>query len=401
MTSVVSLVVDRHFRWRLRTILLAALAFHSPSDGLPSPAAVRSAPFLPPRVVSLGSDHSPAALASGDFNGDGRLDLAVASARSNDLVVFLGDARGGLQRVGAFAAGPDPTEIVAADLNRDGTLDLAIANHGAPLVTVLLGDGRGRFRPAPGSPFRVRSTPHPHTIGVCDADRDGFADLVIDSWGENRFTLLRGDGKGGFAAPGIPIEAGRKPYRNLRLADLDGDGRCDLTAPNFGSGHLTVLKGDGAGHFTGASNPPLAGGPSPFAVDIADVNRDGRPDILVANYSGQGTDPSGDGLTALVNEGGGRFRLGPRISTGRASGDVAGGDIDGDGYADAATANQVDDTLTIAFGGPDGLSPARTVTVRVGGHPERVLLADFNGDHRADAVTANPEDHSISILMSR
>ncbi|MDQ2869483.1 MAG: VCBS repeat-containing protein [Acidobacteriota bacterium] len=388
-------------RGRSRTALLAASALFSAPAGLPPLAAARSAPYLPPRVVALGSDHNPDALAGGDFDGDGRLDLAVGSAGSNDVIVFLGDGRGGLRRAGAFPAGPDPAEIAAADLNRDGRLDLAIANHGVPLVTVLLGDGRGGFRAAPGSPFRVRSQPHPHTIGVCDADRDGAPDLVIDSWGENRFTFLRGDGKGGFAAPGVPIEAGRKPYRNLRLADLDADGRCDLVAPNLAGGHVTVLKGDGAGHFGGAANPPLAGGPSPFAVDVADVNRDGRPDILVANYSGQGTDPSGDGLTSLVNEGGGRFRLGPRIATGRASGDVAGGDIDGDGYADAATANQVDDTLTIAFGGPDGLSPSRTATVRVGGHPERVLLADFNGDRKADAVTANPEDHSISILMTR
>ncbi|MEP6767787.1 MAG: VCBS repeat-containing protein [Acidobacteriota bacterium] len=384
-----------------RTALLTAFALLSGSSGLPAPAGSRSAPFLPPRVVSLGSDHNPVALASGDFDGDGVLDLAVGSAGSNDLLVFLGDGRGGLRRAGAFAAGPDPAEIAAADLNRDGKLDLAIANHGVPLVTVLLGDGRGGFCPAPGSPLRVRSQPHPHTIGICDADRDGSPDLVIDSWGENRFTFLRGDGRGGFAAPGVSIEAGRKPYRNLRLTDLDGDGLYDLVAPNLAGGLVTLLIGDGAGHFRSSGKGPLAGGPSPFAVAVADVNRDGRPDILVANYSGQGTDPSGDGLTALLNEGGGRFRLGPRIPTGRASGDVAAGDIDGDGIADAATANQVDDTLTIAYGGPDGLSASRTATVRVGGHPERVLLADFNGDQKADAVTANPEDHSISILVTR
>ena len=380
---------------------LAFLSLQGSTAGLPAAAGARTTPFVPARVVPLGADHQPGALASGDFNRDGKLDLVVGSSGSDDLIVFSGDGRGGLTRAGTFAAGPQPTEIAVADFDRDGRLDLAVANHGIPLVTILLGDGRGGFRPAPGSPLRVRSQPHPHTIGVCDTDGDGFADLVIDSWGENRFTLLRGNGKGGFAIPGISIEAGRKPYRNLRLADLDGDGRCDLVAPNLAGGHVTLLFGDGAGHFAGSARPPLEGGPSPFAVAIADVNHDGRPDILVENYSGHGTDPSGDGLTALLNEGGGRFRLGPRIPTGRASGDVAGGDVDGDGFADAATANQVDDTLTIAWGGADGLSPSRTATVRVGGHPARVLLADFNGDHRADAVTANPEDHSISILMTK
>ena len=75
----------------------------------------------------------------------------------------------------------------------------------------------------------------------CDANSDGILDLVIDSFGENRLTLLLGDGKGGFAAPGTPIEAGRKPYRNLKFRDLDGDGRCDLVMPNMVERGVTVL----------------------------------------------------------------------------------------------------------------------------------------------------------------
>jgi len=351
--------------------------------------------------VALPADHGPSALAAADFDRDGKLDLAVGSENANDVVVFLGDGRGNLRRGRAFQAGPEPAEIEVADLDRDGRLDLAIANHGTPLVTILLGDGRGAFRRPPGSPLSVRSNPHPHTIDACDVDGDGLLDLVIDSWQENRFTLLRGDGKGGFAAPGTPIEAGRKPYRNLRLADLDGDGRCDLVAPNAAQRGVTILSGDGRGNFRGAANPPVPAGPAPFAVEAADVNGDGKPDLVVANYSGQITDPSGDGLTFLVNDGRGRFRPGPKIATGRASADVAAGDVDGDRYADAATANLGSGDITVAFGGPDGLSPARSVTVPAGARAQRVILADFDGDGRADAVTANTESHSISILTTR
>jgi hypothetical protein len=362
----------------------------------------RGSPFRPASIVSLGENRQPAALAVGDFDGDGNLDLIVGSGGADDVIVFLGDGKGGFRRGGTFPAGPSPTEIAVADFNRDGHLDLAIANHGTPLVTILLGDGKGGFRPGPGSPLAVHSKPHPHTIAACDVDGDGFLDLVIDSWGENRFTLLKGDGKGGFAVPGVTIEAGRKPYRNLRLADLDGDGRCDLVAPNMAEGAVTILFGDGHGHFQGAENPPTPAGPSPFAVAVADVNRDGKPDLVVANYSGQSTDPSGDGLTFLLNDGHGHFRLGPKIQTGRSSGDVAVGDVDGDGYPDAVTVNAGSNDLTIAFGGPDGLSPRRTATVPFGGRGAfRVLLADFDGDGRADAVTANADSHSISILLTR
>ncbi len=367
-----------------------------------SPPRQPASPWRPARTIDLGSDHQPNSLAAGDFDEDGKLDLIVASNLAQDVVVFRGDGRGGFQRGKSFPAGPSPIQIAVADLNRDGHLDLAIANHGTPLVTILLGDGRGGFRPAPGSPLHVRSNPHPHTIGACDVDGDGFLDLVIDSWAENRFTLLRGDGTGRFATPGVPIEAGRKPYRNLVLRDVDGDGRCDIVAPNMVERGVTILHGDGHGHFTGAENPPTSAGPSPFAVAVADLNGDGKPDLAVANYSGQIVDPSGDGLTFLLGDGRGHFRLGVRIATGRAPGDVAVGDVNGDGIADAVTADADSNALTVAFGGPDGLSASRVVHVPHGGRGTwRVLLADFDGDGRADAVTANNEAHSLSILLTR
>ncbi|MDQ2970133.1 MAG: VCBS repeat-containing protein, partial [Acidobacteriota bacterium] len=326
-----------------RPLLLLALLSLSLAAG-----ATRSAPFRPPRVVDLGEGHTPIALAAGDFDRDGKLDLVVGSEGADDVILFSGDGRGGFRRRGAFPAGPQPTEIAVADFNRDGLLDLAIANHGIPLVTILLGDGRGGFRPAPGSPLSVRSKPHPHTIAACDADGDGILDLVIDSFEEKRFTFLRGNGRGGFATPGASIEAGRTPYRNLQLVDLDGDGRCDLVATNLAARGVTVLLGDGRGGFHGAENPSIPAGPAPFSVAIGNLNRDGKPDLAVANYSGQITDSSRDGLTFLLNEGHGRFRLGGKIATGRGSGHVATGDVDGDGYADAVTANAGSGDITVA-----------------------------------------------------
>jgi hypothetical protein len=365
-----------------------------------TPASRRETPFGPARTIALGKS-APAVLAAGDFNRDGKLDLAVGSAGTGDVTIFLGDGSGGFTRAGSYPAGPNPTDIAVADFNRDGNLDLAVANHGVARVDILLGDGRGGFRPAPGSPLAVRSNPHPHTIGACDVNGDGVLDLVIDSWAENRLTLLLGDGKGGFAAPGVPIEAGRKPYRNLIARDVNGDGKCDLVVPNMVEGGVTVLLGDGHGRFTGADRPPIPAGPSPFAVAVADLNGDGNPDVAVANYSGHIVDPSGDGLTFLIGDGRGGFRLGPRIPTGRASADVAVADVDGDGFADAVTADAGSGGVTVAFGGPDGLSPRRVATVAVGPKFWRILLADFDGNGRADLVTANFDDHSVSVLLAR
>ena len=247
----------------------------------------------------------------------------------------------------------------------------------------------------------MRSLPHPHTVGACDANSDGILDLAVDSWGENRLTLLLGDGMGGFAAPGAPIEAGRKPYRNLKFRDLDGDGRCDLVMPNMVERGVTVLAGDGRGGFRGSDRPPIPAGPSPFAVAVADVDGDGRADLVAANYSGQESDPSGDGLTFLLGDGRGGFRLGARIATGRSSSDVAVGDVDGDGIADAATVNAGSRNITVAYGGPGGLPPDRTATVPGAGASWRILLADLEGNRRADAVAASPEGHTVTVFLAR
>ena len=364
-----------------------------------SPDARRN-PFRTPQVIHLGGCR-PGALAAADFNGDGKLDLAVGCDASENLVVLVGDGRGGFRTGGTYSGGPNPAEIVAADFDRDGKLDLAIANHGVALVTILLGDGKGGFRPAPGSPLSVRSKPHPHTIAASDVNGDGFLDLVIDSWGENRLTVLPGDGKGGFAAPGATVEAGRKPYRNLRVADLDGDGRKDIAVPNLAERGVTILFGDGHGAFRGADRPPIPAGPAPFSVAVADVDGDGKPDILVENYSWQITDPSGDALTFLLGDGRGGFRLGPRIAAGRAPGNVEAGDVDGDGIADAVMVNAGSRDLTVAFGGPGGLAQSRTVTVPGAGRSWRVLVADLDGNGRADAVTASQEDQAVTVFLAR
>ena len=378
--------------------LIAAAAGGAAGALAPSPAG-SPAPFGEARRVPLGAGRQPGALAVGDFDRDGRVDVAVGADGTADVTILLGDGRGGLRPGARVPAGPHPTEMVAADFNRDGAADLAIANHESPDLVVLLGDGKGGLRPAPGSPVRVHSVPHPHTLAACDADGDGKLDLVLDSWGENRLTLLRGDGRGGFAGPGEPIEVGRKPYRNLIAGDFDGDGRCDLVAPSYGDGVITLLRGDGRGGFRAA--PAVHAGPAPFTVAAGDLDGDGKLDLAVQNYSGHIADPSDDALTFLLGDGHGGFRLGPRIATGRAPFVVAVGDVDGDRIADAVTVDGGSSTLTVSLGGPGGLAPARTTHVPLPCRPQRVVLADLNGDGRADAVVACSESEELAVLLAR
>ncbi len=153
---------------------------------------------------------APGSVEVADFNQDGKADLAVANERSNDVTILLGDGRGGLMAAkgSPFACGQQPNDIAIGDFNRDGKLDLAFANHEAKHLTVLLGDGQGGFKPAPNSPFAAEVLPHTHGVAAGDLNGDGNVDLVTDSWGNDQVAVLLGDGKGGFK-PGPLLKVGK------------------------------------------------------------------------------------------------------------------------------------------------------------------------------------------------
>src|SRR5258708_2768510 len=99
-----------------------------------------------------------------------------------------------------IAVGKGPTTMVIADFNRDGKPDIAVANGADKTVTILLGDGKGGFTPAPGSPVAVLSYPHTHGVAAGDFNGDGKLDLVTESWGDDKVTVIFGDGHGRFAS---------------------------------------------------------------------------------------------------------------------------------------------------------------------------------------------------------
>ena len=142
-----------------------------------------------------------------DFNRDRNPDLAIANSRSNNVTILLGDGKGGFVEAkgSPFPAGHSPNDICIGDFDGDGKLDLAIANHEVKYLTVLLGDGQGGFSPAPGSPVTVLSRPHTHGVAAGDFNQDGKLDLVTESWAENKVTVVFGNGRGGFAGPGVAI----------------------------------------------------------------------------------------------------------------------------------------------------------------------------------------------------
>jgi hypothetical protein len=173
-----------------------------------------------------------------------------------------------------------PTSTAVADFNGDGKLDLAVSNYGSNNITVLLGNGLGGFTPAPGSPFAVGAVPDGLVTG--DFNRDGKPDLAVANESDDNVTVLLGDGAGGFTpAPGSPFSAGPVPI-GLAVADFNGDGVPDLAVVDVRGNDVWILLGNGLGGFSFTAVPPdiFAVGSTPVSVRAGDFNGDGKEDLV-------------------------------------------------------------------------------------------------------------------------
>lgn len=341
---------------------------------------------------------SPGSVAIGDFNGDGKPDIAVANEESHDVSVLLqvGARRFAAAPGSPFPAGNSPNDLAIADLDGDGQLDLAFANHETHYLTVLRGDGKGGFRPLTGSPVPVTVRPHPHGVAAGDFDGDGNQDLVTDSWADDELAVLFGSGQGRFRVPAIRVGVGDHPYQRIRVADVNGDARADIISPNLEGGDVTVLLGDGKGGFRAGAT--AGAGDSPFNVAIGDVNADRKLDLAIVNAPTSAGRTGRDGVTILIGDGRGGFRMAPGspFETGRSPNMAAIGDIDGDGYATIVVSSPETDKIVLLKMSPAGAVSRRTRDVR--DRPKGLAVYDLDGDGKAEIVVTLNGQNRVAVL---
>ena len=373
--------------------LSVSLAFASGCNGSSSNAVAAAGTQLDfnQQVIPVG--RAPGSVAIADVNHDGKPDIIVANTIDGTLSVLLGDGKGHFTPAAGspVACGKSPNDIATGDFNNDGNLDIAIANTETPYLTILLGDGKGRFAPSPHSPFDTQSHPHVHGVAVGDFNGNGKLDAVTDSWGHDQILMFLGDGKGNLVLPGKAFHTGKRPYQRLRSADFNKDGTPDVVTTDLDQNAVSILLGDGKGGLRDAPGSPFAAGKAPWAVAIDDMNHDGNLDLVIIPYAPDVPDPKDVGVTVLLGDGKGRFTKmpGSPLSLAGCEGPdrVATGDINGDGWQDIVVTCGQNNKLMLYLGSRDGGFTTSTRNVQTGW--AGVAIADLRGRGKDDIVVSN------------
>jgi hypothetical protein len=374
----------------LKAFWAAAWVLAAPGALLPA----NIASFNAPKAYAVGSN--PVSVAVGDFNQDGKPDLAVANRNNDTVSILLGNGKGTFLRVVNHPAGPSPNAVVVGDFNGDGRLDLAVANEGPNTISILLGNGDGTFKP----PASYAAIVDSGFLAVGDFNGDGKPDLIVGGSNSNAVSVLLGNGDGSFQSPVVTTVGISNPFP-IAVGDFNGDGRLDFAEVAFNTQSVSILLGNGDGSF----QPPVTYALEGYVQSLvaADFNGDGKPDLAVATccYPDTGT------VWILLGNGDGSFQK-PIGSTVYGVSNLVIGDFNGDGKPDLAAAT----AFSLLDGGPYGFGFVsillgngkggfrETVTRNVGGTPASMAVGDFNGDGRPDVAAVISASNDVSILLN-
>jgi hypothetical protein len=344
--------------------------------------------------VGINTGPLPTGLAVGQFTSDGNLDVAVGSASGDDVTVFLGHGDGTFNNAPALPAGAGAVSIASGDFNGDGIPDLVTANSHNDTVSVFLGNGDGTFQ----APVNYGVGHAPFFVTTADLTGNGIDDLIVTNEGSGTLSVLLGNGDGTFQ-PALAIRpVGISFFTPVSVAvgHFDGDGIPDLAVANDSGAQASVVifDGNGDGTFQQGQNIPFGNLSNLGRLAVADVNLDGKDDVLLPADSA-----NGGGVEVLLGNGNGTFRDTGLTRTGFTTASaVAVGDL-GNGSPDLVVTNVLFNTVSVFLGNGSGLFLQVPVSYPVGTLPKSVLVADLQGDGILDIVTADQGGGTVSVLQ--
>jgi hypothetical protein len=379
-------MIVRNFALMISMALTLMLISALPSTVFTTPICSISS-FAPARIYN--STLTPESLATGDFNGDGRPDIVAGNAPNfngqGGVSVMLNNGVGGFGEAIFYPAGQYQPGVVTGDFNNDGKVDIAMSNYFSDTVSVLLGIGTGDFSAAINS---GTGGLRPETIAAGDFNHDGKLDLAVSnnplSGPGHNIAIIVGDGAGHFTVtttiPGVAF---------LGSADFNSDGNLDLIGV---TDQLRFYLGNSTGGFI--QQPDVNTGILVTSFTIDDVNNDGAADIIAVSGSNSLSVVLGIGNGTFNPP-----TLYP-INVVRVGSFVATGDINGDGHVDIASTNHdTNGQVHVLRGNSTGsftFVGSYSTTVR---RPLRISVTDFNGDERSDIAALNYDDGIGKVLV--
>ena len=357
--------------------------------------------------VDFTTGTSPFSVSTGDFDGDGKADLAVANGSSNTVSVFRNTGSSGTISFATkvdFTTGTNPQSVSTGDFDGDGKTDLAVTNQNSNTVSVLRNTGNsGTISFSAKVDFTTGTSPS--SVSTGDLDGDGKPDLAIANLNSGTVSVLRNTGSTGVISFATKVDntTGTTQPISVSTADLDGDGKMDIAVANAGSNGVSVFRNTGSiGTISFAVKVDYGTGLYPQSISIGDLNGDGKLDLAVANYnSGTVSVLRNTGSTGTIS-----FATTMNFSTGSGPYSVSIGDLDGDGKLDLVAANYSSSTISILR----NISSSGTISLAtkvdfatatgLGLGPRSVSIGDFDGDGKADFVNSFPNS-TVSVFRNR
>ncbi|CAF1461237.1 unnamed protein product [Adineta steineri] len=346
-------------------------------------------------LYSTGVGSIPQAVATGDFNNDKKLDIAIVDSGTNRVVTLIKYDTGSFQKQIPFSTslGSAPRAVAVADLNNDEWLDFVSGNSGIDNVGVFLGLGNGIFSNQTTYSTGMRSLPI--AISIADLNNDSYLDMVVaNAWGDN-VGILFGYGDGTFTNQTTFDTGYNSGPCGVILADFNNDSRLDIAVALQFTGAMGVFLGHGNGNFSSIVIYAIDSEASPVSTATGDFNNDNRLDIVVSNFD-LGS------ISIFYGNGDGTFSNLISYTTGSGSQPawVVVSDLNNDAILDIAVSNFGTDNIGVFFGNMNhSFYDQVTFSTGIGSAPNALVVEDFNNDNQLDIAFVNFGTNYLGVLL--